>query len=50
MCQILVSFFKTGNVVYGSFGVKTLFIIDTLFSFLLNPINCHGRDIETNNQ
>ena len=42
MCQILLSFFEIGNVVYGSFAIKALSIVDTLFCDLLDAMNLHG--------
>ena len=42
MCQIFVSFFEVGNVVYGSFAIKTLSILDTLFFDSLNLANLCG--------
>ena len=39
MCQILVLFFEMDNIVYGSFVVQILSIVDTLFCDLLDLIN-----------
>ena len=39
MSQVLVSFFEMGNVVYGSFIVEALSIVNTLFFDLLDPVN-----------
>ena len=39
ICQILLSFFDMSNVVYGSVAIKALFIVNTLFSDLLNLIS-----------
>ena len=38
MSQIFVSFFEVGNVVYGSFAIKALSIVYTLFFDLLNHV------------
>ena len=42
MCQILVSFFEMGNVVYSSFIIEILCIVNALFFALLDPINLCG--------
>ena len=39
MCQILVLFFEMGNIAYGSFAVKNLSLVNTLFFDLMNLIN-----------
>ena len=43
ICQILVLFFEMDIVVYDSFVVKTLSIVNTLFSNLLNLISLRGQ-------
>ena len=43
MCRILVSFFDMGNVVYGSFVVEALSIVDTLFFDLVDSIGICGQ-------
>ena len=42
MCQILVLFFKMGNLIYGSFAIEALSIVDTLFSNLLDFVSLCG--------
>ena len=39
MFQILVSFFEMDNVVYGSFAIKALSIVETLFFDFLDLIS-----------
>ena len=42
MYQFFVLFFEMDNVIYGLFALNALFIVDTLFSNLLNPLNLCG--------
>ena len=43
MCEIFVSSLEMGNVVYGSFVVGAISIVDMLFSNLLDPISLCGQ-------
>ena len=43
MCQILISFFEMDNLVYHSFALKDLFIVDTLFFDLFDSFSLCGQ-------
>ena len=51
MCWILVLVFDMGNVVYGSFAIEALSIVNTLFFNLLDFVSlCDSELCIQNNQ
>ena len=49
MCQILISFFKMDNVVFGSFAIKALSIVDTfLFIYYIMSTYVDSECIQNN--